>query len=153
MFVCSGNSCRSQMAEGFARAAGIEAYSAGTEPAGYVHPLAMQVMAEKGIDISAQTSKELDLNLAKAMDAVITVCGEADETCPAIPHVNRLHWLIPDPAKATGTQEEILSVFRAVRDDIARRMNEFLKEKIRIVNRGSRPNDFDNDHTSDTKTP
>jgi arsenate reductase len=141
------------MAEGFARAAGIEAYCVGADPAGYVHPLAVQVMAEKGIDISAQTSKELDLNLAKAMDAVITVCGEADETCPAIPHVNRLHWPISDPAKATGTQEEILSVFRAARDDIARRMNEFLKEKIRIANRGSRPNDFDNDHTSDTKTP
>jgi protein-tyrosine-phosphatase len=70
------------MAEGFARAAGIEAYSAGTNPAGYVHPVAVQVMVEKGIDISAQTSKELDLNLAQTMDAVITVCGEADETCP-----------------------------------------------------------------------
>ena len=115
------------MAEGFARAAGIEAYSAGTEPTGYVHPVAVQVMAEQGIDISGQTSKELDLNLARSMDAVITVCGEADETCPAIPHVDRLHWPIPDPAKAKGTQEEILSVFRAVRDDIARRVNEFLE--------------------------
>ena len=115
------------MAEGFARAAGIEAYSAGTEPTGYVHPVAVQVMAEQGIDISGQTSKELDLNLARSMDAVITVCGEADETCPAIPHVDRLHWPIPDPARATGTQEEILSVFRAVRDDIARRVNEFLE--------------------------
>ena len=127
MFVCSGNSCRSQMAEGFARAAGIEAFSAGTEPTGYVHPVAVQVIAEKGIDISGQTSKELDLNLARTMDTVITVCGEADETCPAIPHVDRLHWPIPDPAKAKGTQEEILSVFRAVRDDIAQRANEFLE--------------------------
>ena len=115
------------MAEGFARAAGIEAYSAGTEPTGYVHPAAVQVMAEQGIDISGQTSKELDLNLARSMDAVITVCGEADETCPAIPHVDRRHWPIPDPAKATGTQEEILSVFRAVRDDIARRVDECLE--------------------------
>lgn len=89
----------------------------------------MQVMAEKGINISGHTSKRLDLNLAQRMDAVITVCGEADETCPAIPHVNRLHWPIPDPAKATGTQEEVLSVFRAVCDDIARRVDEFLKEK------------------------
>lgn len=128
MFVCSGNSCRSQIAEGFARAAGVEAYSAGTEPAGYVHPVAVQVMAEKGIDISGQTSKELDLNLAQTMDAVITVCGEADETCPAIPNVNRLHWPIPDPAKATGTQEEVVSVFRAVRDDIARRVSDLLEE-------------------------
>lgn len=90
------------MAEGFARATGIEAYSAGTEPAGYVHPVAVQVMAEEGIDISGQTSKELDLNLAQTMDAVITVCGEADETCPAIPHVNRLHWPIPDRPKQPG---------------------------------------------------
>ena len=128
MFICSGNSCRSQMAEGFARAAGVEAYSAGTEPAGYVHALAAQVMAEKGVDISRHTSKRLDLDLAQSMDAVITVCGEADETCPAIPHVNRLHWPIPDPAKAKGTEEEVLSVFRAVRDDIARRVNDYLKE-------------------------
>lgn len=128
LFVCSGNSRRSQIAEGFARSAGVEAYSAGTEPAGYVHPVAVQVMAEKGIDISAQTSKELDLHLAQTMDAVITVCGEADETCPAIPHVNRLHWPIPDPAKATGTQEEVVSVFRAVRDDIARRVSDLLEE-------------------------
>jgi arsenate reductase len=116
------------MAEGFARAIGIEAYSAGTEPAGYVHPVAVQVMAEKGIDISGQTSKKLDLNLAETMDAVITVCGEADETCPAIPHVNRIHWPILDPAKATGTQEEIAGVFRAVRDDIARRVSDLLEE-------------------------
>jgi arsenate reductase (thioredoxin) len=116
------------MAEGFARAVGLDAYSAGTEPAGYVHPVAVQVTAEKGIDISAQTSKELDLNLAQTMDSVITVCGEADETCPAIPHVNRLHWPIPDPAKATGTQEEVVSVFRAVRDDIARRVSDLLEE-------------------------
>jgi arsenate reductase len=128
LFVCSGNSCRSQIAEGFARAAGIEAYSAGTEPAGYVHPVAVQVMAEKGIDISAQTSKQLDLNLAQTMDAVITVCGEADETCPAISHANRLHWPIPDPAKATGTKEEVVSVFRAVRDDIARRVSDLLEK-------------------------
>lgn len=126
LFVCSGNSCRSQIAEGFARAAGIEAYSAGTEPAGYVHPVAVQVMAEKGIDISGQT--ELDLNIAQTMDAVITVCGEADETCPTIPHVNRIHWPIPDPAKATGTKEEVVSVFRTVRDDIARRVSDLLEE-------------------------
>ncbi len=129
MFVCSGNSCRSQMAEGFARASGVEAYSAGTEPAGYVHPLAVQAMAEKGVDISGHASKRLDLNLAQSMDVVITVCGEADEACPAIPHVNRLHWPIHDPAKATGTQEEILGVFRSVRDDIARRVNGFLEKR------------------------
>ncbi len=127
LFVCTGNSCRSQMAEGFARAAGVEAHSAGTEPAGHVHPMAIRVMAEKDIDISGQTSKRLDLNFAQTMDVVITVCGEADEACPVIPHATRLHWPIVDPAKATGTQEEMLSVFRAVRDDIGHRVDEFLK--------------------------
>lgn len=129
LFVCTGNSCRSQMAEGFARAAGAEAYSAGTEPAGLVHPLAAQVMAEKGIDISRHTSKMLDPNLALGMDAVITVCGDADEKCPAVPGAKRLHWPIPDPAKATGTPEEVLNQFRLARDDIARRVDEFLKER------------------------
>ena len=116
------------MAEGLARAAGAEAYSAGTEPAGYVHPVAVRVMAEIGIDISAQTSKMLDPNLAKDMDAAITVCGDADEKCPVIPAVRRIHWPIPDPAKATGTQKEVLNQFRAVRDDIAHRTNKSLKE-------------------------
>jgi arsenate reductase len=89
------------MAEGFARAAGAEAYSAGTDPAGYVHPLAVQVMAEKGIDISGHRSKGLDLKFAQTMDAVVTVCGEADEACPVVPHVNRFHWPLsghPKPA-------------------------------------------------------
>lgn len=117
------------MAEGLARAAGVEAFSAGTEPAGYVHPRAVQVMAEKGIDIAGHTSKKLDLSLARSMGAVITMCGDAEEKCPVVPGVRRLHWPIPDPARATGTQEEVLRVFRAVRDDIARRVNEFLKEK------------------------
>ena len=117
------------MAEGFARAAGAEAYSAGTKPAGYVHPLAVEVMAEKGIDISGHTSKRLDLSFAQTMNTVITVCGEADEACPVISHVNRLHWPIADPAKAAGTPEEVLRVFRAVRDDIGRRVNELLKQK------------------------
>lgn len=117
------------MAEGFARAADAEAYSAGIEPAGYVHPMAVKAMAEKGIDISGQTSKRLDLDLAQTMNAVITVCGEADEACPMIPHANRLHWPIADPAKATGTQEDILGMFRAVRDDIGRRVEEFMKNK------------------------
>jgi len=128
LFVCTGNSCRSQMAEGFARAAGADASSAGTEPAGYVHPLAIKVMGEIGINISAQTSKLLDLNMAKNMDAVITVCGEADEACPVLSHVNRLHWPVPDPAKATGRQEEVVQVFREVRDDLRHRVDAFLKD-------------------------
>lgn len=137
LFVCTGNSCRSQMAEGFARSAGAEAYSAGTEPAGYVHPMAVEAMAENGIDISGQTSKELDFNLARTMDAVITVCGEADEACPVIAHATRLHWPIVDPAKATGTIENRLTAFRAVRDDIGNRVDEFLK-RTKNNNRGRR---------------
>jgi arsenate reductase len=126
LFVCTGNSCRSQIAEGFARAAGAEAYSAGTEPAGYVHPLAVKVMAETGIDISGQTSKALNLDFAQTMDAVITVCGDANEACPVLPVTNRAHWPITDPAKATGTPAEVLPVFRAVRDDIAQRVDDLL---------------------------
>ena len=129
LFVCTGNSCRSQMAEGFARAAGVEAHSAGTEPDGYVHPMAIRVMAEKDIDIRGQTSNRLDLTFAQTMDVVITVCGEADEACPVIPHATRLHWPIVDPAKATGTPENRLAVFRSVRDDIARRINDLLKKE------------------------
>ncbi len=128
LFVCTGNSCRSQMAERFARAAGIEAHSAGTEPAGYVHPMAIQVMGEIGIDISGQTSKMLDLNLAKTMDAVITVCSDDEAKCPIVPGVGRLHWPISDPAKAT-TRQQRMQLFRAVRDDISRRVNELLKQK------------------------
>ena len=128
LFVCTGNSCRSQMAEGFAHAAGAEASSAGTEPAGYVHPLAIKVMGEIGINISAQTSKLLDLNMAKNMDVVITVCGEADEACPVLSHVNRFHWPVPDPAQATGRPDEVLQVFREVRDDLRHRVNTFLKD-------------------------
>lgn len=135
LFVCTSNSCRSQMAEGWARAAGAEAYSAGTDPAGYVHPLAVQVMTEIGIDMSGQTSKMLDINMAQSMDAVVTVCGDAEEKCPVVPGVRRIHWDVPDPARATGTPEEVLNQFRAVRDDIRRRVNEFLTE--RTENRGS----------------
>ncbi len=128
LFVCTGNSCRSQMAEGLARAVGVEAYSAGTEPAGYVHPLAVQVMGEIGINISGQSSKTLDPNMMKEMDVFVTVCGDADEACPVLPYVNRFHWPIPDPARAAGTQEQMLQAFRAVRDDIAQRVNDLVKQ-------------------------
>jgi arsenate reductase len=91
--------------------------------------MAVKVMAEEGIDISGQTSKRLDLDFAQSMNAVISVCGEADETCPVTPHASRLHWPIADPAKATGTEEDILGIFRAVRDYIGRRVKEFITEK------------------------
>lgn len=125
MFVCTGNSARSQMAEGFARHHGkglVEAISAGLEPRG-LNPFAVQVMAEKGIDISSQQSKALEIQQAEQMDSVITVCGNAEERCPVLPlSVKRLHWPIEDPARFTGTEEEILAKFRAIRDEIEARV-------------------------------
>lgn len=117
------------MAEGFARALGSqewEVYSAGFEPKG-VHPMAIEVMREAGVDISHQTSKLLDSTLLAKMDYVITLCGEADEACPVTPpSVTRLHWPLEDPARATGTPEEVRAKFRQVRDEIRRRVESFL---------------------------
>lgn len=124
LILCTGNSCRSQMAEAFLRrAAGdlIEVHSAGSAPAGYVHPFAVKVMAEVGIDISQQRSKHMNEFLGRPVHTVITVCGEADAACPVFPgQVNRYHWPFDDPAKATGTEEEVLAVFRRVRDELRR---------------------------------
>ncbi len=117
------------MAEGLARSLGkglIEAYSAGLMAAG-VHPRAIAVMKEAGIDISGQKSKEIDEELLRSMDAVITLCGHAEETCPLTPpRVKRLHWPIDDPVKATGTEEEIMNAFRRTRDEIKRRLEDFI---------------------------
>lgn len=133
LFLCTGNSCRSQMAEGFARHLGqgkIEAFSAGTEPAERVHPLAIQVMAEKGIDLSTHRPKSVDEFLSQPLDTVITVCGDAQEQCPAFPGpVHREHWPLPDPARATGTEEEVLEVFRTVRDELQARVAHWLRER------------------------
>ncbi len=128
LFLCTGNSCRSQMAEGFARHFGAEAFSAGTVPTARVHPLAIQVMAEKGIDLSGNYPKKPDEFLMQPLDAVVTVCGDAEERCPAFPGlVRHEHWPLPDPAKASGTEDEIISVFRSVRDDLERRVKRFLE--------------------------
>lgn len=124
MFLCTGNSCRSQMAEGFARhlLLGCDAYSAGLEPKG-VHSLAVKVMAEVGIDISEQQSKPIDPELLKSMDVIVTLCGDAEERCVSVPHtIRRFHWPLPDPARATGTEEQVMEVFRNVRDQIMRRV-------------------------------
>ena len=95
--------------------------SAGSKPAGYVHPLAIKVMAEVGIDISSHTSKPLSQFLDQPVETVITVCGNADQVCPVFPgQVNRHHWGFEDPAHATGTDEEKLAVFRRIRDEISR---------------------------------
>jgi arsenate reductase len=122
LILCTGNSCRSHIAEGFLRASAGEALdvqSAGSKPAGYVHPLAIKVMAEVGIDISGHRSKHLKEFLNQAIETVITVCGNADQACPTFPgQMNRHHWGFYDPAKAEGTEEQILSVFREVRDEM-----------------------------------
>jgi len=122
MFLCTGNSCRSQMAEGFARAYGagrFKVYSAGLMPAG-VNPYAIRVMAEAGIDISGQRSKAIDSKLLEKMDMVVTLCGHADALCPQTPaYVKRLHWPTEDPVGTRGTDEEIMAAFRKARDEIA----------------------------------
>ena len=124
LILCTGNSCRSHLAEGILRAkAGslLDVQSAGSKPAGFVHPLAIKVMEEIGIDISDHRSKHLDEFLDKKIETVITVCGNADQACPIFPgQVNRHHWGFVDPAKAEGTPEEQLKVFREVRDEIQR---------------------------------
>jgi arsenate reductase len=124
LILCTGNSCRSHLAEGILRKACgglIDVQSAGSKPAGYVHPLAIKVMAEIGIDISQHRSKHLDEFLLADIETVITVCGDADQACPIFPgQLNRYHWGFDDPAHATGTDEQKLAVFRRVRDEIRR---------------------------------
>lgn len=122
LILCTGNSCRSHLAEGILRDAGgdlFDVHSAGSKPAGYVHPLAIRVMKEIGIDIAGHRSKPLGEFLSKRVDTVITVCGNAGQACPVFPgQVNRHHWPFDDPAHAVGSEEEILAVFRRVRDEI-----------------------------------
>jgi arsenate reductase (thioredoxin) len=124
LILCTGNSCRSHLAEGILRqalGAEYEVASAGSKPAGYVHPLGIKAMAEIGIDISSHTSKHMDEFLKQSVETVITVCGNADQACPMFPgQLNRHHWGFDDPAHATGTEEEIMTVFRRVRDEIRR---------------------------------
>ena len=123
LFLCVANSARSQLAEGLARRmapAGVWVRSASSEP-GTINPLAVQVLAEAGVDASAQHSKGLDAIPLGDIDLVVTLCAE--EVCPLFPRpVRKLHWPLPDPAKATGTDEERLAAFRAVRDELATRL-------------------------------
>ncbi|SNZ08418.1 arsenate reductase [Persephonella hydrogeniphila] len=132
-FICTGNSARSQMAEGFGKyyaeklGKDIKVYSAGSNPSGYVHPLAIKVMAEKGIDISKNKSKSLDKIPLSELNYVITLCGDAAETCPVIPGANTQHWGLPDPAKAEGTEEEKIRIFREIRDKIEDRVRKLIE--------------------------
>ncbi len=124
LILCTGNSCRSHLAEGILRAAAddlLDVQSAGSKPADFVHPKAIEVMAEIGIDISGHRSKSMNEYLGQNVETVITVCGNADQACPIFPgQLNRYHWGFDDPAHATGSDEEILAVFRRVRDEIQR---------------------------------
>jgi arsenate reductase (thioredoxin) len=131
LILCTGNSCRSQMAEGFLRHyAGdrFEARSAGTKPATEVHPLAVQVMAEVGIDITGHRPKHADTFAGQPVAYLITVCGNADQACPRglAGNGERMHWPFDDPAGFEGTEEEVLAGFRRVRDEIGAKIRAWL---------------------------
>lgn len=135
LILCTGNSCRSQMAEGFLSSLGgaLQVYSAGTAPAKEVHPIAIRVMRERGVDISALHPKKVDDFTGMDFDYVITVCGAAQEACPVFTGTlaRRLHMGFADPAEAAGTEEEILAVFRGIRDEIIAKFTEFYEDHLR----------------------
>ena len=131
MFLCTANSCRSQMAEGFAKEYGkglIEIYSAGLMAAG-VHKRAAAVMKEIGIDISRQESKTIDETLLRQMDVVVTLCNYAESLCPSTPSgIRRIHWPIKDPVGTIGTEEQIMNEFRRARDQIKEKVQKIIKD-------------------------
>jgi arsenate reductase len=132
LIICTGNSARSQMAEGLLRSEGgerFEVFSAGTQPS-CVRPEAIAAMAEIGVDISGHRSKSVDEFIGQPLDFAITVCGGAKETCPVFPgNVRRLHWPFDDPASAQGSEEARMAVFRRVRDEIHQRIMLFLDDQ------------------------
>lgn len=129
-FICTGNSCRSQMAEGFAKYYGngkVEVYSGGIETHG-LNPRAVKVMSEIGIDISNQTSDLINEDILFKSDYVITLCGDARDKCPVLPaSVKNIHWGLEDPAKATGSEQEILNKFREIRDIIEKKVKNLIE--------------------------
>ncbi len=135
LILCTGNSCRSQMAEGFLKSfdKNLEVFSAGTKPAKKVNPFAVKAMNEVGIDISSGIAENVDKYLSQSFDYVITVCDNAKETCPVfigkVKH--RLHVGFDDPADAVGTEEKIMPVYRRVRDEIKRRFYDFYKTNLK----------------------
>jgi arsenate reductase len=135
MFLCTANSCRSQMAEGIARYVGkgvIEPYSAGLFSF-HVHTRAIEVMKEINIDISQQKSKGIDKKLLNTMDIIITLCGHAEHSCPTTPPgIKRIHWPINDPVGTVGSEQEIINAFRKTRDEIKEKIERFVHEiKVR----------------------
>ena len=137
LILCTGNSCRSHMAEGILKSAAgeiLNVQSAGSNPAGYVHPLAIKALGEIGIDISSNTSKHMNEFLQQDVETVITVCGNADQACPVYPgQVNRFHWPFFDPAKAEGSEEEIYEKFKTVRDEIQKVFTDYGKERVGLI--------------------
>ncbi len=135
LVLCTGNSCRSQMAEGFLKSfdAELEVYSAGTNPSAQVHTKAIQVMIEVGIDLTKYYPKNADRFVGETFDYVITVCDNAKESCPVFMAKvgKQLHIDFKDPAEATGTEEEVLNEFRRIRDEIKRDFYKFYEENIR----------------------
>ncbi len=131
LILCTGNSCRSQMAEGIWRALGgtdWESCSAGSNPAGYVHPLALRVLGEAGIDLPDARSKHVSEFQNQRFDMIVTVCDSAKESCPVLPGAGRtVHWPFDDPAHTTGTEAERLVAFRRVRDEIKAKIEAFLQ--------------------------
>jgi len=135
LILCTGNSCRSQMAEGFLKRFDprLAVFSAGTQPAQAVHPIAIEVMKEYGIDISGNRTKHVDEFVLEDFDYVITVCDDAREACPVFPGSvrHRLHYSFEDPATATGSHEEIRTVFRRIRDEIRQVFTRFYNDNIK----------------------
>ena len=137
LILCTGNSCRSHMAEGILKSAAgeiLNVQSAGSNPAGYVHPLAIKALGEIGIDISSNSSKHMNEFLEQNVETVITVCGNADQACPVYPgQVNRFHWPFFDPAKAEGSEEDIYEKFKTVRDEIQKVFTDYGKERVGLI--------------------
>jgi arsenate reductase len=135
LVLCTGNSCRSQMAEGWLRhdlGDSVDAFSAGTKPSS-VHPLAIRVMAEGGVDLSTHRSKAVSEFLSQRFDLVVTVCDSAREACPAFPGaLNQVHESFPDPAGFAGPEEEILQRFREVRDLIQGRLVPLVRRELSV---------------------
>jgi len=131
LILCTGNSCRSQMAEGLWQTLGNEqwtAFSAGSKPSGYVHPLALRAMVERNIDIHSAHSKSVDKFAGQEFDVVVTVCNNAKESCPAFSGaIQLLHWPLDDPADAVGSDDKKMKFFRRVREEIEARIELFLK--------------------------
>jgi len=135
LFLCTGNSCRSQMADGIINhdfAGQVEAFSAGTEPGG-LNQKAIEVMAELGIDISTNSSDHIDQYHGQTFDYVITLCGDANDKCPLfVGGAERIHIGFDDPPKATGTEEEVMNVYRRVRDEIREQLGAYFRQKLKV---------------------